>query len=467
MQRRNFIKKSSLVSLGFFGLRSYTDALDVRDGVTEHRALFARGYGRLKRDPNGILNLPAGFSYKIISKKGEDMSDGLMVPGLGDGMGTFEGADKNHTIIVRNHEISPKDMPNCGFGHKMDRISQVPLEKFYDFGYGTTPCMGGTTTMLYNHTTQQVEKEWLSLAGTIRNCAGGITPWGSWITCEESVLKADKMIAKDHGYNFEVPATNDIQLHDPIPLKAMGRFNHEAVCVDPRNSIVYQTEDRHDSLIYRYIPDVPGQLQKGGKLQVLSIEDNSIVDTRNWTTTGAKRIKKRKPYNVKWLDIDDVESPYDDLRVRGKNMGAAVFARGEGIWFGDNEIYFACTNGGREAIGQIFRYTPSQYESQEKESTAPGTLELFLEPNRSDIVENCDNLTIAAHGDLIICEDNHRPRIIGVTPQGKTYKIAKNIGFKSEFAGAVFSPDGNVLFVNIQKPGLTIAITGPWCERQS
>jgi len=464
MQRRNFIKKSSLVSFGFLGLKSYAEAFDINESSEE---MFACGYGRLKKDPNGILKLPKGFSYKIISRKGDQMSDGLLVPGLGDGMGTFSGPSKDHTIIIRNHEISPKDVRNGAFGQEMSSLDKVPKEKFFDYGSGIAPCLGGTTTVVYNHRTQEVEKEWLSLAGTVRNCAGGTTPWGSWITCEESVLKADKVIEQDHGYNFEVPASNDIKLYDPVPIKAMGRFNHEAVCVDPRTGIVYQTEDRHDGLIYRYIPQVPGDLHKGGRLQVLAIQDSPSFDTRNWTTTGAKYMKKGKPFQVHWIDIDDVESPNDDLRVRGFKNGAAVFARGEGIWFGENELYFACTNGGREAIGQIFRYTPSSYEGQSNETSAPGTLELLLEPNNSHIVESCDNLTIGANGDLVICEDKNNPRIIGVTPEGKTFKIAENIGFESEFAGGVFSPDGQTLFVNIQKPGLTFAITGPWADRAS
>ena len=462
MQRRNFIKRSSLVSLGFFGLKSYANSYDMFEPYEETAKC---GYGKLQKDPEGILKLPRDFSYKIISRRGDQMSDGLLVPGLGDGMGTFVGQNQHETIIVRNHEVSPRDYVNGAFGLELKDMAKIAQDKFYDYGRGTTPCLGGTTTIIYNHQTQQVEKEWLSLTGTVRNCAGGTTPWGSWITCEESVLKSNEYFDKDHGYNFEVPAANTMQLYDPVPIKAMGRFNHEAVCVDPRTGIVYQTEDRHDGLIYRYIPDVPSALHEGGRLQVMAIGGLPSYDTRNWARSSSKRMKTGKKHYVYWLDIDDVESPSEDLRVRGRIAGAAVFARAEGIWFGDNEFYFACTNGGRAEIGQIFRYTPSPYEAEENELSSPGTLELFLEPNTSPIVENCDNLTIASNGDLVICEDHLSPRIIGVTPEGKTYKIAKNIGFESEFAGAVFSPDGSTLFVNIQKPGLTLAITGPWSSR--
>ncbi len=468
MKRRKFIGESSLVSLGFIGLKSYANSLEhVSSGAKADSALFAKGYGPLKKDPKGVLELPRGFSYNIISQRGDQMADGLTVPGLADGMGTFAGATKDQTIIIRNHEVSPRDAKNGAFGVDMSLLPKIAKDKFYDYGYGKNQCLGGTSTMIYNHSTQMVEKQWMSLAGTVRNCAGGITPWGSWITCEESTVMANNVVEQNHGYNFEVPATNDVKIHDPIPLKEMGRFNHEAVCVDPRTGIVYQTEDRPDGMIYRYVPNVKGELSAGGKLQILSILEREPFDTRNWTTTGEKRMKKGKKYQVKWLDIDNVEAPLDDLRARGKAMGGAVFARGEGIWFGKDEIYFACTNGGKEAQGQIFRYTPSLHEAQGAEEQDPGTIELFLEPNNSYILESCDNLTIAANGDLVICEDLKTPRILGVTPQGKTFVIAKNVGYQSEFAGAVFSPDGSTLFVNIQKPGLTIAITGPWAKAES
>ena len=161
-----------------------------------------------------------------------------------------------------------------------------------------------------------------------------------------------------------------------------------------------------------------------------------------------------------------MEAPDNDLRLRAYDKGAARFARGEGIWFGKNELYFACTNGGSTNYGQIFKYMPSKYEGKQQEKDSPGRLELFLEPNNTDIFQYCDNLTVAPWGDVVICEDKNDPRIIGITPQGKSYVIAKNIGYpKSEFAGPVFSPSGKTLFINIQSPGVTLAITGPWNKR--
>src|SRR5690606_38698881 len=246
--RRQFIKSSGIATLGFMGLYQFVNPMLAQSA--------SPGYGPLIKDPKGILNLPQGFTYKIISQMGDKMDDGLLLPGSADGMGAFKGK-KNKTIVVRNHEISPDSLELSGYGKKNELLSSLKSEQFYDFGRGVLPALGGTTTFVYNEKTGELEKQFMSLAGTIRNCAGGVTPWNSWLTCEESTVKTgayDGRAEKDHGYVFEVPATDKINLADPIPLKAMGRFNHEAVAVDPSTGIVYLTEDRGDGIFYRYIP---------------------------------------------------------------------------------------------------------------------------------------------------------------------------------------------------------------------
>ncbi len=456
--RRSFIRMSTMVSLGFMGLSKF--ACTPKDIIVESKPF--EGYGPLEPDPNKMLDLPRGFSYKVISRWGNPMSDGLLTPNMADGMAAFPGAD-GKVVLVRNHEISTPDLKSSAFGEDLRLIEKLSPRQFYDYGKGRAPCLGGTTTLVYNEKTQQVESEFLSLAGTIRNCAGGKTPWNSWITCEESTEKAGLTNEKDHGYNFEVPATSQIGLADPVPLKEMGRFNHEAVCVDPRTSIVYQTEDQHDGLIYRYIPNIPHQLSKGGKLQALVLAEIPSADTRNWEDLTTPKIALNQPLKVRWLDINNVESPNDDLRLSGFDGGAARFARGEGMWFGDNEVFFACTNGGHIKQGQVWRYQPSRFEGTPEEKRAPGSLELFAEPNDTDVCKSCDNLTVAPWGGLILCEDHEAPYIVGLTPSGTFYKFGANVGHPdSEFAGAAFSPSGNTLFVNIQVYGLTFAITGPW-----
>ncbi|MFK7923707.1 MAG: alkaline phosphatase PhoX [Bacteroidia bacterium] len=469
MRRRTFIRQSGLVSLGFLSLQAYVSAcgnasVSTATTASQASAGLHLGYGPLLPDPDKILELPKGFSYKIISRSGSEMVDGLLLPGKPDGMAAFAGED-GKVIVVRNHEVSPDDFENGAFGPNLERLSQLSKEDIYDYGRGKLPGLGGTSTFVYNPLLGEIETEYLSLAGTIRNCAGGLTPWRSWITCEETTAKAGDELEVDHGFNFEVPVSAQAQLATPQAIKAMGRFNHEAVCVDPRTSIVYQTEDRSDGLIYRFIPHQAEKLQAGGRLQVLAIKGQKSYDTRNWENLEGENMQIGQTYDVEWLDIDDVESPEDDLRFRGFEKGAARFARGEGMWFGNNELFFACTNGGALTAGQIFRYEPSPVEGQADEATQPGKLSIFVEPNNTDLVESCDNITVASNGDLILCEDKATPRIVGVSPKGEIYHLAKNVGYESEFTGATFAPDGKTLFVNIQHAGLTIAITGPFGQR--
>lgn len=444
--RRTFLRQLGAVSLGFSGLSAFAKTAH----PLEQGTLY----------PKGILELPKGFSYTIIAERGSTMSDGLLLPGRGDGMGTFEGS-KGRVVLIRNHENSPGYLTESPFGYNNQYLSKLDTRKLYDSGYGKYPHLGGTTTSIYNEQTQTVEQVFLSLAGTARNCAGGVTPWNSWLTCEEYVHSKDATHARQHGYVFEVPVSEKIYTKYPVPIRDMGRFNHEAVAVDPQTGIVYLTEDRHEGLFYRYLPKVKGHLHKGGTLQALVFVWKKGMDTRNWKQ---ETLKEGTRYAVRWMTLEEVDGPLDDLRLRGHQQGAAIFARGEGIWFGKNELYFACTNGGRTKTGQIFRYIPSRYEgkARELEKEHYPRLELYAEPNNTKLLRYCDNLTIAPWGDVVFCEDGIRPRIFGIRPNGQFYQIATNIGHQSEFAGVCFSPSGKTLFVNIQVPGLTLAITGDW-----
>jgi secreted PhoX family phosphatase len=445
--RRHFLKSAAAISLGFTGLRRNVAAA----------AGISAGYGPLL--PAGeFLDLPEGFSYRVLSRTGDAMSDGLLVPGLPDAMAAFAGPE-GRTLLVCNHELKAGSLAAGAFGERNERVASLGSEWFYDYGKGA-PALGGTSTLVIGPT-GEVERHYLSLAGTIRNCAGGPTPWGSWVTCEETMQVADEDHEKDHGYNFEVPASVQIQRARPLPLRQMGRFRHEAVAVDPVSGIVYQTEDKTDSLIYRYIPREPGKLAAGGRLQALAVIDKPSLDTRNWEDEAGLQVGSEDRLPISWIDMDNVESPADDLRHQGFANGAARFARGEGMWYGNDAIYFACTSGGPAKKGQVWRYQPGLHEGTAEE--APGTLELFLEPNDADLVDKCDNLTVAPWGDVILCEDGPEDDfLIGVTPEGELYRLGRNAYNKSEFAGSVFSPDGLELYVNIQSPGITLAIRGPW-----
>ena len=445
ISRRKFIKD---VSISAFGILAFSNMLLAAEkGLSKVLNIIP-----IQNDPKGILNLLKGFKYKIISKKGQSMSDGLTVPDHADGMASFNG-ENGKIILVRNHEI--------GHYKTIEKLlDKNPMQKnkkfiknfssyIYDLGPDYNPCGGGTTTIVYNPKTKKVEKEYLSLAGTLVNCGGGVTPWNTWISCEETVETKSKNLSKNHGYNFEVIPSENIKLNKAIPLKDMGRFRHEAIAIDPVSSIAYQTEDRDDGLIYRFIPNVKKQYVKGGKLQALMLKNMVSNDTRNWEKVN---FKKNIKYNIGWLELDGIDNPKDDLRYRAAKKGAAIFARPEGMWYDNNYIYFTCTTGGVKKIGQVWKI-----------NLADQTMEMLFESYSSSIMKKCDNITIAPWGDVIICEDGKgKDRLIGLKQDGSTYVIAENFLNNAEFAGVNFAPDGKTLFVNIYSPTMTIAITGPW-----
>ncbi len=458
VNRRHFLKQFGAFSLAFSGFGQVLGkAANLNDLLEQTNG---QGYGPLLKDPNGILDLPKGFSYTIFSEYGEEMDDGLLVPTAHDGMAVFNGSNGN-LIIIRNHELRGEAHLEGGpFGPNLELLSKVDKNLIYDTGQNGVPGQGGTTTIIYDPRQQQVVRQFLSLAGTIINCSGGPTPWKSWISCEETEMQAGEDWKKDHGYNFEVPVTEKPGLTKPVPIKGMGRFSHEAVAIDPRTGIAYQTEDEGNGLIYRFKPKVAGSLHKGGVLQAMVFKSNSSMDTRNWKETN---VLKKELYDIEWITLQDTDNPENDLRFRGHEAGAAIFARGEGMWYDNGKVYFTCTTGGKKKLGQLYVYHLSPFEGQSEEGEKPGKLELFLEPQDSDVMDMLDNLTVAPWGDLIICEDGGgTDYLLGVRPDGAPYKLARNALNSKEFAGSVFSPDGSILFVNIQLPGLTLAITGPW-----
>ena len=395
----------------------------------------AQVYGPLVPDAGGLLDLPKGFSYRVISKLGDAMSDGGTVPDAADGMGCI-ALPGGKLALIRNHELKVGRDSGGASGLSFDRDSAGNLVP------------GGTTTLILDAQTLVLEREFRSLTGTIRNCSGGVTPWGSWLTCEEDVTKAGAKVGQDHGWVFEVSASATGPV-DPVPLKAMGRFNHEAACVDPASGMVYLTEDREDSLLYRFVPAVPGQLSKGGKLEALALaESSAVIAPGDWRS-------------VRWIALDNVESPDDDLRKRGAALGAYTFARGEGIHMGatargKSELYFASTSGGAAKLGQVWRL---------RLGAGANKLQLFFESTDPAQFNYGDNLCVAPGGHLIVCEDQYTDppnnHLRGLTPAGLPYDFAL-VRTKTEPAGACFSPDGKVLFVNLYSPTATLAITGPW-----
>jgi len=411
-------------------------------GSTSAAGTSAGPYSPLRPDPAGFLDLPEGFSYRIISRLGAAMDDGGTVPDNADGMGCFD-LGGGEIALVRNHELLPH------------HASGGPIAKGYGRRNGVF-VPGGTTTIVLDAASLVVKRQFRSLGGTIRNCSGGETPWGSWLTCEEAPTGPGQPrgegLEQDHGWVFEVPASAP-GLVDAVPLKALGRFNHEAAVVDPATGIVYQTEDRDDSVLYRFLPHTPGRLAEGGRLQAMVVE--GLRDTRNWNS-AAMEVGRR--YRVSWIDLDEVESPRDDLRQRAAARGAALVARGEGLHMGTREVFACCTSGGAARIGQILKLTPGV-------AGAADTIELFFESRSKAQFDYGDNLTVAPSGHLIVCEDQYTSvvdnHLRGITPAGQAYPLAR-LRAQTELAGGCFSPDGKWLFVNAYSPTVTFAITGPW-----
>ena len=436
MNRRSFLKVtgSAFAALAASGC--------VVRPTGERFFMAPTAYGALQPDPEGLLDLPENFTYRVVSSLGDRMSDGASVPDKADGMGCFDLGD-GQLALVRNHELVSTDDSGgafaMGFGSK-------------DGGF----VPGGTTHVILDAKTLTVTDQFRSLGGTIRNCSGGVTPWNTWLTCEESTTGPGREfgegLVKNHGWVFEVPA-NARGLVAPEPLYALGRFNHEAACVDPETGFVYLTEDRDDSVLYRFIPKQSGQLAMGGRLQAMQVV--GAPDLRNWSATS---LRPSGVSAVNWLDLDDVESPKDDLRHRAHAKGASLIARGEGIHMAQGEAYICSTSGGAARLGQILRLHLSDTGEHDR-------LELFFESVSTRQFNFGDNLTVAPNGHLIVCEDQYTEKVDnflrGITPEGHAYPLAR-LRLQTELAGACFSPDGTTLFVNVYAPTKTLAITGPW-----
>lgn len=431
--------------------------------VANGQSITAEGYGPLIPDPNGLLDLPRGFRYNAFSRTGDRMSDGNPVPGDHDGMAAFPGPN-NTTILVRNHEVNLSEVSEA--------VQAFDNSQKYD-----TLAFGGTTTLVVGPDRRLVQ-DYASLAGTINNCAGGLTPWGSWISCEETI---DVTANQKHGYAFEVPInTQPRELAAPLPIRAMGRFIHEAIAVDPQTGFIYETEDnfagvmgiRGLSFFYRFIPDrkitAPGQLANmGGRLFALKIKgSNGSVNLTNNPNLGGEvgKIRVGEAMPVEWVRIQNPDPEPTDKPVPDQALeaGGAIFMRNEGIWYGNDLIYFDSTQGGPPALdstrgnGQVWAYDPKAE-----------TLTLLAEaPPDGNILDEPDNLTVSPFRDLFLCEDGGGEQFIrGLTPDGKLYTFARNAVSDNEFAGACFSTNPLTMYVNIQDPGITFAIWGPWDRR--
>ncbi|WP_173917491.1 alkaline phosphatase PhoX [Halobacillus sp. Marseille-Q1614] len=424
MNRRDFLKAGGIstaaIALSSTGLLSFSESKALASPGSSKKGFS--GYGPLVKDPGGILNLPRGFQYRIISEEGKSLSDGRPIPEKFDGMAAFPGSN-NSTILVRNHELDGNT--------KYPVIGKNPYQKDHT---------GGTTTLIVGPD-RKIKKEYVSSSGTIRNCAGGATPWGTWLTCEET-------LEEGHGYVFEVDPNDPENKLSRTPIRDMGAFSHEATAIDPATGIVYLTEDAGPSYLYRFIPNDRSQrigaLQKGGTLQAAAMEEMSADQTSEFYT-GQK-------FGIVWKDVDP-EKP----TLEAGQKGCIQFSRLEGAYFEGGVFWFDDTSAGDKELGRVYRYIPST-----------NTLELFYESTSKNDLEMPDNICITPWGDLWIAEDGDGiDRMIGMTPEGETYVFAESRLNDSELAGPTFSANGDTFFMNIQTPGLTFAIWGPFARKNA
>jgi secreted PhoX family phosphatase len=489
MDRRAFIARGMAATGGGALSAVALERLASRAALADKRHRGPSSYGEPQpmRDQRGVevLALPAGFSYVTFGHIGSRMSDGNLTPLALDGMAAFRGP--HGTVrLIRNHE--DRNFVNEG---------SVPhLSNSYDHSAG-----GGTSTLDYDPVSRTLVRDFISLSGSHVNCAGGFgLRRKSWLTGEETVFGPEfapdpkRRHDKRHGYVFEVPLHRRRGHSDGQPLKAMGRFLHEALATDERTGIVYETEDPGSGRgagFYRFLPRDRDNLRKGGKLQILGIRRSPEYDARQ----GQKR---GRPLPVKWIDIDEPDPEYtseddpDGTFQQGWARGACKFNRLEGCWADGDSIYFVSTSGGdvksideppnadgyEEGYGQIWEYRQRSR-----------TLVLHYESPGGEVMDSPDNLTVTPRGGLLACEDDASSadkdtdprapeienvnRLIGISPRGEAFTFAVNVFSGTELAGACFSPDGRTLFVNLYgdsvgKPtdhageGMTCAITGPW-----
>jgi secreted PhoX family phosphatase len=468
LDRRTFLRRSASYATGLAlapslsGLVACSRGAGMRDGAPR----FARfeSYGELiPSEDSPELLIPPGFRCIRLSRALEPMrgGGGGPVPNAFDGMASFPMPNGN-VRLIRNHEV-PDSARNA-----------VPIgSRPYDARAG-----GGTTSLevrIGGDAVPELVDEFVSLSGTSINCAGGPTPWGSWISCEETTEGETQGRLMDHGYCFEVPASAMSEI-EAVPLKAMGRFVHEALAVDPQTGIVYLTEDalysaeRPDVLcgagFYRFIPTRRGDLAAGGRLQMLAVAGrpryNTITGQTPWTRLPAV-----------WVDVDDPdpaaaeEDPYAVARA-GQRAGGAIFQRLEGCFYGDRGIYFDATQGGNAGVGQVWQYRPTGRDS--------GDLTLIFESPGREVLDSPDNICTTPRGGLVICEDGRGEQFLrGLTRDGRIFDLVRTVAPGTEFCGSCFSPDYRVLFFNQQGsrsgrvgrgtvPGTTYALFGRWVE---
>ena len=379
--------------------------------------------GDLVADPEGILNLPPGFSYRVLQRAGDRMTDGFTTPEAPDGMACFPG-DEETWVVMRNHEVHEGSPVDSTLGFADNRG-------------------GGVTRLVVDRASGALRSSNFVLTGTSRNCAGGPSPYG-WLSCEE-------VEEPEHGYVFLCDASAST-LQAPHKLPALGRFPHEAAAFDEITGITYLTEDKSDSAIYRHLPEHPTKPFIGGELQALKVSSKDRFRLSEGPKVG-------DAFDVEWVSVPDPQALKVSTRDQAHNMGAAFLSRGEGAWLSGRQVYFCSTDGGPANRGQLYKLDLS-LENKDQ-------ITLVAQAEGDEAFDKPDNITVSPWGDVFLAEDGDAPNgVCALHPDGSVRYFAENVlnDGDSEITGVCFSPDGRWLFLNLQWEGLTLAVTGPFRE---
>jgi secreted PhoX family phosphatase len=413
------------------------------------------GYGPLVPDPAGRLALPAGFAYTVVAESGVTrLASGERSPSDPDGMASFVRHGGNGSALVLNHEIS---------GSEANPVPAIP-----GFVYDAS-AKGGTTTIQVDKDGRTVSQV-VSLAGTHNNCAGGRTPWDTWLTCEES----EAILAKRHGYVFEVDPYDQEANRDPQPVKALGRFSHESVAVDPETGVIYQTEDASNpnGLLFRWTPPAEALPLTKGTLRTLGDRAGTLEALKATTLAGTHvpdlsvATEPGTTYRCTWVDVPERDATTTSVRKQFSGSQITRSRKLEGMWWGDGGAYFVASfarfgdGSAAQHDGQIWFIDP-----------LADTIELKLHfaytADQDSDPDGPDNITVSPYGGVIMAEDGDgASHLLGSTDAGEVFFFARNDLNDSEFTGPTFSRDKRTLFASIQSPGITFAITGPFTKQR-